>query len=119
MIVQCGCGKQFKVKDEHAGRRGRCSECGSPVLFQPAGHHPAAHQSHARSLRQSPPAEQVDDLEVIDSGDQTYDADFDALAAAQSGTPVAPSPLRLCTPTRVIFVPVPRLSSSARRRQSA
>lgn len=29
--VQCPCGKQFRVRDELAGRRGKCSECGASV----------------------------------------------------------------------------------------
>jgi len=28
----CGCGKTYTVKDEMAGRRGKCKECGAPIL---------------------------------------------------------------------------------------
>ena len=29
--VSCACGKQFRTKDENAGKRGRCPGCGQPV----------------------------------------------------------------------------------------
>lgn len=31
LLVGCKCGKQFKVKDEHAGRKGRCPACGTQL----------------------------------------------------------------------------------------
>ncbi len=34
ILVTCGCGKQFKVKDELAGKRGKCAACGQ-VLSVP------------------------------------------------------------------------------------
>ena len=35
--VSCACGKQFRAKDEHAGKRGRCPGCGQPVQIPGAG----------------------------------------------------------------------------------
>jgi hypothetical protein len=40
ITVECGCGKRFRVKDEHAGKRGRCPSCGAVVAIpaaEPAG----------------------------------------------------------------------------------
>ena len=31
--MQCECGKQFQVKDEHAGMRGKCPACGSVLAI--------------------------------------------------------------------------------------
>lgn len=33
ITAQCECGKTFKVKDEHAGKKGKCPDCGSIVLI--------------------------------------------------------------------------------------
>jgi hypothetical protein len=29
----CACGKRFRVKDEYAGRKGKCPACGNPVII--------------------------------------------------------------------------------------
>ncbi len=33
--VTCTCGKQFGVKDQYAGRRGKCPHCGTSLVLQP------------------------------------------------------------------------------------
>ena len=35
--VTCKCGKQFQTKDENAGRRARCPECGNELIIPSAG----------------------------------------------------------------------------------
>jgi uncharacterized membrane protein YjgN (DUF898 family) len=36
--VQCECGKLLRAKDEHAGRKVKCPECGGPIVIpQPSG----------------------------------------------------------------------------------
>jgi hypothetical protein len=48
--VACRCGKQFKVKDEHAGKRGKCPACGDLLVIPgPSADVPAARQSHAQT----------------------------------------------------------------------
>src|SRR5260221_6006501 len=37
ILVSCACGKQFRARDEHAGKRGRCPGCGQPVQIPGAG----------------------------------------------------------------------------------
>jgi hypothetical protein len=41
IVVACSCGKQFRAKDEHAGKRLRCPGCGQPLAI-PGGAAPAA-----------------------------------------------------------------------------
>jgi len=36
IVVSCDCGKQFRTKDEHAGRKGRCPECGGLIAIPAA-----------------------------------------------------------------------------------
>lgn len=33
--IKCSCGKQFGVKDQYAGRKGKCPHCGAPLVLQP------------------------------------------------------------------------------------
>lgn len=33
IVFACGCGKQFSVDDSKAGKRGRCSACGSEIVI--------------------------------------------------------------------------------------
>jgi prepilin-type processing-associated H-X9-DG protein len=33
ILVTCKCGKQFQTKDEYAGRRARCPECGADLII--------------------------------------------------------------------------------------
>jgi hypothetical protein len=33
--VRCTCGRQFGVKDQYAGRRGKCPHCGASLVLQP------------------------------------------------------------------------------------
>lgn len=35
-VVSCRCGKQFKVRDEQAGKKAKCPGCGTPLLLQPS-----------------------------------------------------------------------------------
>lgn len=35
-VVNCRCGKQFKVRDEQAGKKAKCPGCGTPLLLQPS-----------------------------------------------------------------------------------
>lgn len=50
--VKCGtCGKNFGVKDEFAGKTGKCPNCGSPVTVPGAG----AQQRFARPAAQPQP----------------------------------------------------------------
>src|SRR5260221_13632902 len=37
ILVSCACGKQFRARDEHAGKRGRCPGCGQAVQIPGAG----------------------------------------------------------------------------------
>src|SRR5262245_51890366 len=34
--VRCECGRQFKVADEHAGKRGQCPGCGKKIVIPAA-----------------------------------------------------------------------------------
>lgn len=34
-VVSCQCGKQFRVKDDQAGKKAKCPGCGSSLLLQP------------------------------------------------------------------------------------
>jgi prepilin-type processing-associated H-X9-DG protein len=36
-MVTCACGKQFQTKDENAGRRARCPDCGKELIIPGAG----------------------------------------------------------------------------------
>ncbi len=36
IAVECGCGARFKVKDELAGRRGKCPKCGGVLMIEAA-----------------------------------------------------------------------------------
>jgi hypothetical protein len=50
IIVTCTCGKQFKVKEELAGKRGKCAACGrvlSVPTLAPSSSTPAAHPGPA------------------------------------------------------------------------
>ncbi len=37
ILVNCKCGKQFQTKDENAGRRARCPECGTGLIIPNPG----------------------------------------------------------------------------------
>jgi prepilin-type processing-associated H-X9-DG protein len=37
ILVTCGCGKQFQTKDENAGRRARCPDCGRELIIPGPG----------------------------------------------------------------------------------
>jgi hypothetical protein len=37
IVVACSCGKQFRAKDEHAGKRLRCPGCGQPLTIPGGG----------------------------------------------------------------------------------
>ncbi len=37
ITVTCKCGKRFRVRDEHAGKRGKCPSCGAAVTIPAAG----------------------------------------------------------------------------------
>jgi hypothetical protein len=37
ILVTCKCGKQFETKDENAGRRARCPECGNELIVPKPG----------------------------------------------------------------------------------
>lgn len=41
-VVSCQCGKQFRVKDEQAGKKAKCPGCGTSLLLQPPPPEPAA-----------------------------------------------------------------------------
>ena len=45
IVVACDCGKQFRARDEDAGKRGRCPGCGQPVLI-PSGDATAGRAAH-------------------------------------------------------------------------
>jgi len=37
ITVTCNCGKRFRVRNEHAGKRGRCPSCGAAVTIPAPG----------------------------------------------------------------------------------
>ena len=37
ITVTCSCGKRFRVRDEHAGKRGKCPSCGAAVTIPAPG----------------------------------------------------------------------------------
>jgi hypothetical protein len=47
ITVACNCGKRFRVRDEHAGKRGKCPSCGAAVTIPAPG--AEAPQSGARA----------------------------------------------------------------------
>jgi hypothetical protein len=60
-LAQCACGKSFKVKDEYAGKRGKCPQCGDVVTIPrpsapvvPASTRPAAPKPSAGSRPTTP-----------------------------------------------------------------
>jgi hypothetical protein len=59
IVVACACGKQFKARDEDAGKRGRCPGCGQPVAIPSANPgrspHPLA-TGRSFSARQEAPS---------------------------------------------------------------
>lgn len=53
--VECGCGKTFRVKDEHAGKRGKCPACGEMLTIPaPAAKPPTAEDEAFRLLSEGP-----------------------------------------------------------------
>jgi ssDNA-binding Zn-finger/Zn-ribbon topoisomerase 1 len=41
--IKCSCGKQFGVKDQYAGKKGKCPHCGAALVLQPPpGYSPSA-----------------------------------------------------------------------------
>lgn len=40
--ITCTCGRQFGVKDQYAGKKGKCPHCGTSLLLQPDGGAPSA-----------------------------------------------------------------------------
>jgi len=50
ITVACACGKKFKTKDENAGKKGRCPECGAALTI-PGGSAPAVARPAAAAAR--------------------------------------------------------------------
>jgi hypothetical protein len=54
MLVTCTCGKQLKIKEEFAGKRGKCVACGRTLLI-PAPPEPAGGDTHRPSAPRACP----------------------------------------------------------------
>jgi hypothetical protein len=57
ITANCSCGKKYQVKDDFAGKKFKCKDCGETVKV---------------------PAEQIDDLEDYEEDEEEEEDDFDA-----------------------------------------
>lgn len=96
IVVNCTCGKQFNVKEELAGKRGKCTACGRVLSVPtpaPAFDQEKASPSHQRACRTCRKALQPNAVICLHcghdlrTGNQLPHAESTPLAAPPPGRP--------------------------------
>lgn len=64
--VECECGKRFIAKDEHAGKKGKCAECGRTLLVPSlqSGHEPTVLRQASKDASTGSPSHPENALDV-------------------------------------------------------
>ena len=108
IVARCQCGKSFKVKDEYAGKKGKCPDCGQVVVIPKATRPTAPGAAAAASAKPKPAAPKrrpadtggfdLDDLSELEhTGTVLPDEPVDAPAASPpTRAPAAPARQKAC-----------------------
>ena len=95
IAVRCQCGRQFAVKNELAGKRGKCPKCGS--IFQI----PHADSSPPQPIPNPPPVPPPSDMDPDGMGNLGSLLDEEGIGVAGQ-TPIAPGQGKLCPSCRKV-----------------
>ena len=92
ILVECACGKSFRVKDELAGRKGRCPGCKEPLLVPRPAADPEAEALELILMEDDPPKRAAPPPLPVETSVQREAPRPMPKAASRPPTPPPPEP---------------------------